>query len=64
MHATAAAPRTRLPRRFSPRPARRSASLVAANLVSDAGRRRVLHAQRLADAATDAARRAVAASTR
>ena len=42
--------------------ARSAAGLVAANLVSRPGDERVLHAQRLADAATDAARRAVAAS--
>ncbi len=42
--------------------ARSAAGLVAANLVSMPGDERVLHAQRLADAATDAARRAVAAS--
>jgi len=43
--------------------ARASAGLVAANLVSRPGDERVLEAQRLADAATDAARRAVAASS-
>ncbi|HUH15632.1 MAG TPA: cyclodeaminase/cyclohydrolase family protein [Gaiellaceae bacterium] len=43
--------------------ARASAGLVAANLVSRPGDQRVLEAQRLADAATDAARRAVAASS-
>lgn len=42
--------------------ARAAAGLVAANLVSLPGDERVLHAQRLADAATDAARRAAAAS--
>lgn len=42
--------------------ARAAAGLVAANLVSLPGDDRVVHAQRLADAATDAARRAVAAS--
>lgn len=42
--------------------ARAAAGLVAANLVSMPGDERVAHAQRLADAATDAARRAVAAS--
>ena len=42
--------------------ARSAAGLVAANLVSLPGDERVLQAQRLADAATDAARRAVAAS--
>lgn len=42
--------------------ARSAAGLVAANLVSRPGDERVVHAQRLADAATDAARRAVAAS--
>jgi len=42
--------------------ARSAAGLVAANLVSMPGDERVLHAQRLAEAATDAARRAVAAS--
>lgn len=42
--------------------ARAAAGLVAANLVSMPGDERVVHAQRLADAATDAARRAVAAS--
>jgi len=42
--------------------ARAVAGLVAANLVSMAGDDRVVHAQRLADAATDAAKRAVAAS--
>ena len=42
--------------------ARSAAGLVAVNLVSLPGDERVLHAQRLADAATDAARRAVAAS--
>lgn len=42
--------------------ARAAAGLVAANLVSRPGDERVQHAQRLADAATDAARRAVAAS--
>ena len=43
--------------------ARSVAGLVAANLVSRPDDERVVHAQRLADAATDAARRAVAAST-
>lgn len=43
--------------------ARASAGLVAANLVSLPGDERVQHAQRLADAATSAARRAVAASS-
>jgi formiminotetrahydrofolate cyclodeaminase len=38
------------------------AGLVAANLVSMPGDERVVHAQELADAATNAARRAVAAS--
>ena len=42
--------------------ARAAAGLVAANLVSMPGDERVLQAQRLADAATDAAKRAVAAS--
>ena len=42
--------------------ARAVAGLVAANLVSMPGDERVIHAQRLADAATDAAKRAVAAS--
>lgn len=42
--------------------ARAAAGLVAANLVSRPDDERVLHARRLADAATDAARRAVAAS--
>jgi formiminotetrahydrofolate cyclodeaminase len=42
--------------------ARAAAGLVAANLVSMPGDERVEHAQRLAAAATDAARRAVAAS--
>jgi formiminotetrahydrofolate cyclodeaminase len=42
--------------------ARAAAGLVAANLVSLPGDERVLHAQRLAEAATDAARRAAAAS--
>jgi len=42
--------------------ARAAAGLVAANLVSSAGDERVTHAQRLAVAATDAARRAVAAT--
>ena len=42
--------------------ARAAAGLVAANLVSMPGDDRVVHAQRLADAATDAAKRAVAAS--
>jgi len=42
--------------------ARAAAGLVAANLVSIPGDERVLHAQRLADGATDAAKRAVAAS--
>lgn len=42
--------------------ARAAAGLVAANLVSMPGDERVVHAQRLADAATDAAKRAVAAS--
>ena len=42
--------------------ARAVAGLVAANLVSRPDDDRVLQAQRLADAATDAARRAVAAS--
>ena len=42
--------------------ARAAAGLVAANLVSVPGDERVEHAQRLAAAATDAARRAVAAS--
>jgi len=44
--------------------ARAAASLIAANLVSRPGDERVEHARRLADAATDAARRAVAASSR
>ena len=39
-----------------------AASLVAANLVSSPGDERVVHAQRLAAAATDAAKRAVAAT--
>jgi formiminotetrahydrofolate cyclodeaminase len=43
--------------------ARASAGLVAANLVSRPGDERVQQAQRLAEAATDAARRAVAASS-
>jgi methenyltetrahydrofolate cyclohydrolase len=42
--------------------ARSAAGLVAVNLISRPGDERVVHAQRLADAATDAARRAVAAS--
>ena len=42
--------------------ARAAAGLIAANLVSLPGDDRVVHAQQLADAATDAARRAVAAS--
>ena len=42
--------------------ARSAAGLVAANLVSRPGDERVVQAQRLADAAGDAARRAVAAS--
>ncbi len=42
--------------------ARSAAGLVAANLVSRPDDERVLHAQRLADAATTAAKRAVAAS--
>jgi formiminotetrahydrofolate cyclodeaminase len=42
--------------------ARSAAGLVAVNLVSRPGDERVVHAQRLADAATDAARRAAAAS--
>lgn len=42
--------------------ARAVAGLVAANLVSMPGDERVVHAQELADAATNAARRAVAAS--
>ncbi len=42
--------------------ARAAAGLIAANLVSIPGDDRVEHAQRLAAAATDAARRAVAAS--
>jgi hypothetical protein len=42
--------------------ARAVAGLVAANLVSVPGDERVVHAQRLADAATNAAKRAVAAS--
>lgn len=42
--------------------ARSAAGLVAANLISLPDDERVLHAQRLADAATDAARRAAAAS--
>ena len=42
--------------------ARAVAGLVAANLVSMPGDERVVQAQRLADAATDAAKRAVAAS--
>jgi formiminotetrahydrofolate cyclodeaminase len=42
--------------------ARSAAGLVAVNLISLPGDERVVHAQRLADAATDAARRAVAAS--
>jgi methenyltetrahydrofolate cyclohydrolase len=42
--------------------ARASAGLVAANLISTPGDERVAHAQRLADAATTAAKRAVAAS--
>ncbi len=41
---------------------RAAAGLVAANLVSLPGDERVVHAQELADAATDAAKRAVAAS--
>lgn len=44
--------------------ARAAASLVAANLVSVPGDERVAQAQRLAAAATDAARRAVAATAR
>jgi formiminotetrahydrofolate cyclodeaminase len=43
--------------------ARAAAGLVAANLVSMPGDERVVHAQQLADAATDAAKRAVAASS-
>ena len=42
--------------------ARAAAGLVAANLVSSPGDERVVHAQRLAAAATDAAKRAVAAT--
>jgi hypothetical protein len=42
--------------------ARAAAGLIAANLVSMPGDERVEQAQRLAAAATDAARRAVAAS--
>jgi formiminotetrahydrofolate cyclodeaminase len=42
--------------------ARAVAGLVAVNLISRPGDERVEHARRLADAATDAARRAVAAS--
>jgi formiminotetrahydrofolate cyclodeaminase len=42
--------------------ARAAAGLVAANLVSVPGDERVAHAQALADAATTAAKRAVAAS--
>ncbi len=42
--------------------ARAAAGLVAANLVSCPGDERVAHAQRLAAAATDAAKRAVAAT--
>jgi hypothetical protein len=42
--------------------ARSAAGLVAVNLVSRPGDDRVVHAQKLADGATDAARRAVAAS--
>lgn len=42
--------------------ARAAAGLVAVNLISRPGDERVEHARRLADAATDAARRAVAAS--
>ena len=42
--------------------ARSAAGLVAVNLVSRPDDERVIHAQRLADAATDAAKRAVAAS--
>ena len=42
--------------------ARAAAGLVAVNLVSRPGDERVVEAQRLADAATDAAKRAVAAS--
>jgi formiminotetrahydrofolate cyclodeaminase len=42
--------------------ARAAAGLVAVNLISLPGDERVEHARRLADAATDAARRAVAAS--
>ena len=42
--------------------ARAAVGLIAANLVSRPGDERVLQAQRLASAATDAARRAVAAS--
>ena len=42
--------------------ARAAAGLIAANLISMPGDERVEHAQRLAAAATDAARRAVAAS--
>lgn len=42
--------------------ARAAAGLVAVNLVSSPGDERVVHAQRLADAATHAARRAVAAT--
>jgi formiminotetrahydrofolate cyclodeaminase len=44
--------------------ARAAAGLVAVNLISLPGDERVEHARRLADAATDAARRAVAASAR
>ena len=43
--------------------ARAAAGLVAANLISLPGDERVVHAQRLADAATDAAKRAVTASS-
>ena len=42
--------------------ARAAAGLIAANLISIPGDERVAHAQRLADAATVAAKRAVAAS--
>ena len=44
--------------------ARAAAGLVAANLISLPGDERVVHAQRLADAAADAAKRAVASSAR
>ena len=57
------APRTPvLPRLLAEAAARAAAGLVAANLVSMPGDERVAHAQRLADAATVAAKRAVAAS--